>query len=43
MKQFSYHGIPVAGTVANAMPVKKLLGQGDYYYSYYNSGYTAYT
>lgn len=43
MKQFSNHGIPVAGTVANAMPVKKLLGQGEYYYSYYNSGYSAYT
>lgn len=43
MKQFSNHGIRVAGTVANAMPVKTMLGQGDYYYSYYNSGYSAYT
>lgn len=43
MKQFSNHGIRVAGTVANSMPVKTMLGQGDYYYSYYNSGYSAYT
>ena len=43
MKQFSNHGIRVAGIVANAMPVKRVLGQGDYYYSHYNSGYSAYT
>jgi hypothetical protein len=43
MKQFSNHGIRVAGTVANAMPLKRMLGQGDYYCSYYNSGYSAYT
>ena len=42
IKQFHSNGIEVAGIVANAMPMKTMLGKGSYYSGYYNSGYLTY-
>ncbi|MBP83973.1 MAG: hypothetical protein CMO61_09025 [Verrucomicrobiales bacterium] len=42
IKQFDGNGIEVAGIVANAMPMKTMLGKGNYYSGYYNSGYLTY-
>ena len=42
IKQFDSNGIEVAGIVANAMPMKTMLGKDNYYSGYYNSGYLTY-